>query len=63
MRLLISILLAAAPLAVFAGKGGSNSDDMRWNVTGRAWYDTPCGHQGFSVAQGFGRANRSPTAG
>ena len=50
---LLALVLACASPAALAGKSGGKSDDQRWNVTGPAWYDTPCGHQGFSVTHGM----------
>lgn len=47
MRRLIALVLACASPAAFAGKSGAKGDDMR------AWYDTECGHQGFSVTHGM----------
>jgi hypothetical protein len=50
-------LLALALLGSFAAvagardRGGDNSD--RWNVSGPAWYQTPCGHMGFAVTYGW----------
>jgi len=48
---LTAVLLTCA-FSAFAQKGKSG-DDGRWNITGPAWYDTPCGHQGFSVTHGM----------
>lgn len=52
LRVLAVLLLAASSSLAFAQKSKSG-DDARWNVTGPAWYDTPCGHQGFSVTHGM----------
>src|SRR3954471_15460687 len=51
-RALLAVLVATFSAATSAQKGMSG-DDMRWNVTGPAWYDTACGHQGFSVTHGL----------
>jgi hypothetical protein len=53
LRALLALVLVITATAAFAGKSGGKSDDQRWNVTGPAWYDTPCGHQGFSVTHGL----------
>ena len=45
------LVVLVAP-AAFAGKGDGRSDD-RWNIGGPAWYETPCGHTGFSVTHGL----------
>ena len=47
-RHVLLLLLAATSGAALAQRGDGKGDE-RWNVTGPAWYDTPCGHQGFSV--------------
>ncbi len=43
--------------SALAQKGGGPSDDQRWNITGPAWYDTKCGHVGFSVTHGLPYSN------
>lgn len=53
LRVIPALLLAACSSIALAQKGGGKSDDQRWNITGPAWYDTPCGHQGFSVTHGL----------
>ena len=50
------VSLAALSGAALAQHGDGRSDD-RWNITGPNWYDTPCGHQGFSVTHGLPYAN------
>jgi hypothetical protein len=53
--ILVCLLALAGPgLAQVGNKAGS---DDRWNVTGPAWYDTKCGHIGFSVTHGLPYAN------
>ena len=52
MKLLPALAFAfVAPIAV-AQNAGDRSDE-RWNITGPSWYETPCGHVGFSVTHGL----------
>lgn len=46
-------VMASLPMGDVLGQKGQTGDDGRWNVTGPAWYDTACGHQGFSVTHGM----------
>ncbi len=55
-RYVLMFCLAATSGAALAQRGGDRSED-RWNVTGPNWYETPCGHQGFSVTYGLPYAN------
>ena len=48
--LLVCLALIGGP--AFAGKSDGKGDD-RWNITGPSWYETPCGHVGFSVSHGL----------
>ena len=55
-------LIYMAALTVFATPawaqiGGRSGDDSRWNIAGPAWYETQCGHIGFSVTHGLPYAN------
>src|SRR5258706_1618716 len=49
--------LAVTAGSALAQRGGGPSDDQRWNITGPAWYDTKCGHVGFSVTHGLPYSN------
>lgn len=49
----LAVLVLAASSSLALAQKGKSGDDGRWNVTGPAWYDTPCGHQGFSVTHGM----------
>ena len=51
--LLLAASLAAFSAGALAQKGDGSSDDQRWNITGPNWYDTKCGHVGFSVTHGL----------
>ena len=61
MNPIIKVLLlgAFATLATSASAqlGSRAGSDDRWNISGPAWYDTPCGHIGFSVTHGLPYAN------
>jgi hypothetical protein len=48
-------LLASAP--ALAQVGNQSGSDDRWNISGPAWYDTQCGHTGFSVTHGLPYSN------
>ena len=50
------LLLAVLSGPALAQRGDGKSDE-HWNVTGPSWYDTPCGHIGFSVTHGLPYAN------
>ena len=55
-------LIYLAAFAVFATPaaaqiGGRSGDDSRWNIAGPSWYETKCGHIGFSVTHGLPYAN------
>ena len=52
--LMLSLLLATN--SAFAQRGDGKSEE-RWNVTGPAWYETPCGHAGFALTYGLPYAN------
>lgn len=54
---ILFVWLAAMSAVALAQRGGGPSDDQRWNITGPAWYDTKCGHIGFSVTHGLPYAN------
>jgi len=45
------VSLTAATSAQAGGRGGRSED--RWNGVGPAWYQTECGHIGFSVTHGL----------
>src|SRR4051812_15498225 len=47
--LLAIFTLSASAMAQRSGGGNSH----RWNGTGPAWYETSCGHQGFSPSHGI----------
>jgi hypothetical protein len=48
---LLAVALAFAASGAHAGHNTAGSDD-RWNISGPAWYQTPCGHVGFSPTHG-----------
>jgi len=50
-------VLAAACSASFAQVGSRAGSEDRWNITGPAWYQTECGHVGFSVTHGLPYTN------
>lgn len=55
-------LIALVSLALFAPVAGAQvgnkaGSDNRWNLTGPNWYETPCGHIGFSVTHGLPYGN------
>jgi hypothetical protein len=52
MRYRAALLLALAAPAAFAQNAGGRGDE-RWNIVGPQWYETPCGHIGFSVTHGL----------
>lgn len=42
-----------------AGAAGAGEDSThRWNGTGPAWYETPCGLKGFAEARAAGDSDR-----
>ena len=47
------VLWLFASASVHAQIGNKAGSDDRWNMTGPNWYETPCGHQGFSVTHGL----------
>ncbi len=51
-KTLLLSLLAAVSTGAMAQRPDSGSAD-RWNVTGPAWYQTQCGHVGFSPTHGI----------
>ena len=56
-KLPLVLTLAMASGSVLAQRGGDSSSDGRWNITGPAWYQTPCGHAGFAFTYGLPYAN------
>jgi hypothetical protein len=50
------LYLVAISCAALAQRGDGKGDE-RWNITGPSWYDTPCGHVGFSVTHSLPYAN------
>lgn len=50
--ILTASLLALLAFPAEAQKADGPSDE-RWNIGGPAWYETKCGHQGFSVTHGL----------
>ena len=50
--LLLAACLAACSTHAFAQRAEGGNDN-RWNITGPNWYETPCGHTGFSVTHGL----------
>ena len=44
------LLLTSSAGAQVGNRAGS---DNRWNVTGPNWYETECGHVGFSATHGL----------
>lgn len=53
MKNLCAPLLLTLGSSLALAQNGKTGDDARWNITGPVWYDTPCGHQGFSVTHGM----------
>jgi len=47
----LALLLVSAADTASAGRDTAGNDD-RWNISGPAWYQTPCGHVGFSPTHG-----------
>jgi hypothetical protein len=54
--LIVAVGLASLPLVVTAQVNTSGSDN-RWNISGPNWYETECGHIGFSVTHGLPYSN------
>ena len=54
--LLLVISLCLLPASALAQKAEGGNDN-RWNITGPNWYETQCGHVGFSVTHGLPYAN------
>ena len=52
VRFLCYLCLFAFSGIALGQRGGDRSED-RWNVTGPNWYETKCGHVGFSVTHGL----------
>ena len=52
------LALALGTGVAYAQPGNKSGGDDRWNVTGPAWYDTQCGHVGFSVTHGLPYADK-----
>src|SRR5438132_1673389 len=48
--LLVAAFMSTSTLAQRSGGGGNSH---RWNGTGPAWYETSCGHAGFSPTHGI----------
>ena len=47
------LLSIAATSGLALAQRGEGKGDERWNITGPSWYETPCGHVGFSVTHGL----------
>ena len=45
--------LAAIATSAMAQRTDKSGSGDRWNITGPAWYDTKCGHVGFSPSHGL----------
>ena len=56
-KFLVFVALATLSTTARAQLGSRAGSDDRWNISGPAWYDTPCGHIGFSVTHGLPYAN------
>jgi hypothetical protein len=52
----ICLLAGAAP--ALAQVGNQSGSDDRWNISGPTWYETKCGHVGFSVTHGLPYADK-----
>jgi hypothetical protein len=52
-RLLPLVVFATLATSASAQIGSRAGSDDRWNIAGPAWYDTKCGHIGFSVTHGL----------
>ena len=52
-RLLVLAGLATLTTAASAQIGNRAGSADRWNIAGPAWYDTKCGHIGFSPTHGL----------
>jgi hypothetical protein len=55
--LLLSCLLVTGAPAL-AQVGNQSGSDDHWNISGPAWYETKCGHIGFSVTHGLPYADK-----
>jgi hypothetical protein len=51
-KTLLFALFAAVSTGAMAQRPDGGSAD-RWNITGPAWYQTQCGHVGFSPTHGI----------
>jgi hypothetical protein len=60
MRLQYLLLVGALAFSgpAVAQRSDGNGSDARWNITGPHWYETQCGHQGFSVTHGLPYADK-----
>ena len=56
-KLMVLAAFSTISTAANAQIGSRAGSDDRWNIAGPAWYDTPCGHIGFSVTHGLPYAN------
>ena len=57
IKLTVLVAFSTISSAASAQIGSRAGSDDRWNISGPAWYDTPCGHSGFSVTHGLPYAN------
>jgi hypothetical protein len=55
--LLLLGVLATVSTASLAQVGSRAGSDDRWNISGPNWYETECGHIGFSVTHGLPYSN------
>jgi hypothetical protein len=56
-KLLLLVAMATLSTTASAQIGSRAGSDDRWNISGPAWYQTQCGHVGFSVTHGLPYAN------
>jgi hypothetical protein len=52
-RSVCALYLILASGAAAAQVGSQSGSDDRWNISGPNWYETQCGHIGFSVTHGL----------
>lgn len=52
-KLIVLAVLAAASTLATAQRADRAGSADRWNIAGPAWYDTKCGHIGFSPTHGL----------
>jgi hypothetical protein len=57
VNLLLLGALATLSTASLGQVGSRAGSDDRWNISGPNWYETECGHIGFSVTHGLPYAN------